>query len=687
MDIPGFKLGRKYADEEYCRGYNALNLGNQKTVNIQVFNSSLVANEVFSSQFRDVTSKMVGTSFGIMAPTLQAVISDKACYVVSKYFPSPQQLSATPPNLTRHQVLQFALQLAQTLDQLHKVGLVHGGIEYSSLYFSATDKLILRPVILQRVIPILRPLTFKSLERAQKRYLAPEAIEGLTPATDFYALGVLLYQLIINPAVVDTTDTKLLEEWPSVENNQGLKELVRQLLAPDASLRIQSLDQFTAALQQCGVDILESAPTVSKATYARRHRDNDGETASRSFAKWIVLTAGLVVTVLVGAPIILSTLDEAWQWPELDNASEVVASADTTHEENQQIVQPPSATLATIEPVETSPSAKDLYQQALTQMETDPEAALLNVKVALNLKPGDVESLKLKRQIENELEIRSLINRAEQQLAEQKLHQPSGDNAYETYQTLAEKLPTDDERVRSGFTHIAAAYHSMAQNHFTEELYDKALEYVEMGLSVEHDYPPLHELRISINEQKKALQRELKLAQLEKRRNSEQQNLLKKQQQRKKELQTKKDSQEKKEPQGKKEQHRLVKKQAAVELNQRQEEQSKKVARQTVDPLKQVKVEALLRSANDHLNNGRLTLKSVFAAHLNYDELRKLDSNSQSVTQLKKALINAYALLADRQPSEKLYKLAIQAIEQGVQMSPEDRKQLQIRSQLSFSSF
>jgi serine/threonine protein kinase len=637
MDIPGFKLGREFADGEYCRRYNALNLGDHKTVSIQVFDSSLVANQEFSNQFRDVTSKLVGSSFGIMSPILQAEISNQACYVISKYFPSPQQLSATPPTLTKHQILVFALQLAQTLDQLHSVGLVHGGIEYNSLYFKTPNQLMLRPVILQRVIPTLRPITFKSLDQAQKRYLAPEVSEGLTPATDFYALGVLLYHLIFGPLTIDKTSVEPLEDWPFVGDDQDLEYFFKELLAPDPGQRIQSLDQFTEVLERCGVDLLEIAPTVSNTTSVHHRKENGGETASRSFSKWMILTAGLAVSVLAGTQVMMPAVDEAQQQrePVAVDASEVVPSDITTNVETNPVEQPTANSFAKIELAETSPSVAILYQQALTQMEANPEIALQIVKVLLEQEPVDTALLKLEHQIKEAIEIRSLINTAKQQLKEEKLLQPSGDNAYESYQALAEKLSFDDERVRSGFTDIANAYHTLAENLFKKERIDNALELVERGLSVKDDYAPLLKLRITINEEKDRLQDKQKLVQQEKQR--------------------------------------------------KREKQAKILAEQVVE--KESRVDALLRSANDQLNNGRPTLKKVFAAHLNYDELLKLDSTSQRVTELKKALINAYVLLSQRESNDKLYKKAIQSIEQDVQMNPQDKKKLQIRSQLSFSSF
>ncbi|MEJ2425091.1 MAG: hypothetical protein P8101_11640, partial [Candidatus Thiodiazotropha sp.] len=444
-----------------------------------------------------------------------------------------------------------------------------------------------------------------------------------------------LYHLIFGPLTVDKTGAETLEDWPFVGDDQDMEVFFRELLAPDPSQRIKSLDQFTEALEQCGIDLLELAPPVSNTTSVHHHKTNDGETASRSFSKWIILTAGLAVSVLAGTQNLLPVFDEAQQQREPEDASEVAPSADTISVETNPVEQPAANSFAKIEIAKASPSIESQYQQALTQMETNPEAALQIVKVLLEQKPLDTALLKLENQINKALEIRSLINTAKQQLKEEKLLQPSGDNAYESYQALAEMLSLDDERVRSGFTDIADAYHTLAENLFINERIDKALELVERGLSVKDDYAPLLKLRITINEQKDSLQHKQELVQQEKQR--------------------------------------------------KREKQAKILAEQAME--KESRVDALLRSANDQLKNGRQTLKKVFAAHLNYDELLKLDSTSQRVTELKKTLINAYVLLSQRESNDKLYKKAIQSIEQGAQMNPQDKKKLQIRSQLSFSSF
>jgi serine/threonine protein kinase len=676
MHITGFKLGRQFADGVYCKGYNALNLSNQKTVNIQVFDSSLVDDQAFVSQFMDITDKLVDARFGIMTPVLKAEVSSHACYMISEYFPAPQQLPATPPTLTQYQVLQFALQLAQTLDQLHKAGLVHGGIELNSLYFKTPAELMLRPVTLKRVIPLLRQQTLQTLEKSQRIYLAPEAHEGLTPATDFYALGVLIYHLLLAPGAFDAMKEISLEEQLVLGENRNLKPFLNQILAIDAGHRIQSLDQFKTALQQCDVELPDSLFTHAKNTNIKSKMGAGVKTDLRSSLKRIAPAAGLAALGIAAPLLWWSTHEAATERVLLSHASADVVS-DVSKLEEEAISSTPA--VAKQEQVETLPAVEILYQQAMEQREVRPQAALTSINIVLKHEPNNIQALKLKRQIEHGISVRSIINSAERQLEELKLLQPSGDNAYDSFQLLAEMLSPDDPRVQKGFSRIAAAYHGQAETLVNNELFDEALETVDLGLSIQSDYPPLLELRQIISDRKKVIA-EQKLAQV-------------KEQRQLKRLRLQQDQQRREQEQRQREllQRNLEKLALTKVVTHGQDEEvqiveqqpSQQEMQQAGEPLRQSKMDALLMSANEHLKSGGLSLNNVFSAHLDYEALQQLGSDDQRVRELKDELIEAYMILANRQNSDRHYSVAIRAIEQGVRMSPKERMYLRIESQLS----
>lgn len=675
MDIPGFQLGRQVADGQFCKGYNALNLSNSKTVNIQVFDSSLISRESFVKQFREVTSLLEDHKFGIMIPILHAVISEKSCYVIYDYFPNPQQIPQLPKDLTSDRMLKLGLQLAQTLDQLHKVGVVHGGIENGSVFLHKDGQPALRPVMMQRVINSLWPMTYDNLESKQMLYLAPEFKVKLTPATDFYALGVLLYQMLFDCPAVDEADCKQMEaNLQSIEqmsfdiDGKNLTPLFLRLLSPVAANRIQNLKEYYSALQQCGIELSDiektssSSPSILNSNPAK-------ESANRPALKWFLTAATLLVAVIASMVFFLLP-DKAVEVEVAQTNAPVVTASIPEGTGTIETLNQNSAGM-TNKPDDVDPqSSESLYQKALSQIESNPGAALMSVSVILRETPDHSGALNLKKQIEQKIEARLLINKAERQLSELKLLKPSGDNAYETYQSLADKLSLDDERVQQGFTQIAAAYYKQAEYLYQQGSLDKAKQNLELGLYVKKGYSPLIDLRLRINEKEK--EQKLKIAQLEKSQTIIQQQQLQ-------------ESQRQKE-----QQRRELEQQRLSEALTKQREQAQAEAivlrdRQLAQQQQQLKlrnmnINKLLLSANSYLNRGQLRLDAVFAAHMDYEEIRQLDVENNQVSRLKQDIIYAYSMLAIRDTNDALIQKALQAIQRDVQLSEQDRKKLKVRS-------
>ncbi|MET0042663.1 MAG: hypothetical protein ABW100_04005 [Candidatus Thiodiazotropha sp. 6PLUC3] len=480
MEVPGFKLGRRYDFGQHYQSFSALNLKNHKTVDIQLFNPSLVANQTFKTQFKKISQKLIDSDFGIITPILHAEISDDVCYVITEHHACTEKIPSTGLNSKKSQVLQIALKISESLAALHKLRLVHGGLDLSALCFKSPDLLILKPPKLQLVIPLLRQTTFKAMTPAQRQYLAPEAYDDLTPATDYYALGVLAYQLL----------------------------LFMQLLTEDPRKRIQSHEQFKAAIQRCG-----NANPASKSFYNRVAtkvipKAKGAVKTSNSLWSWMIPATGIAVTALAGT-IFFSLTHEAKlqnRLPELERES----VAETGDFDKNGLDQTPS--VSNTDHRRTSVGFNKLIQSALTQSETSPKTALRIINVALKQKPDDADAISLKQRIEQQIEIDSIFEDAEFLLSNMQLLTPEGDNAYEAYQTLARLLSPDDERVLEGFTRIAVIYYALAENELGNNQLDKALAYIDLGLSVKSEYPQLLQLRSSIIERQNMAESESLLA-------------------------------------------------------------------------------------------------------------------------------------------------------------------------------
>jgi len=102
------------------------------------------------------------------------------------------------------------------------------------------------------------------------------------------------------------------------------------------------------------------------------------------------------------------------------------------------------------------------------------------------------------RQKENE--IVSLLQQAEEQLLANRLTQPSGDNAYETFKAV---LMIDPRHARGldGLNEIASRYEKLARTNKEKKLWKKSLGFVARGLTIVSDHAGLLALKKEVNKQ------------------------------------------------------------------------------------------------------------------------------------------------------------------------------------------
>lgn len=89
---------------------------------------------------------------------------------------------------------RYGVEIADALAQIHRRGLVHGNVKTANVIRTPEDEIKVVGNSLGLAAPKLAP----DAPASSAQYLAPEQVEGgtLTPATDVYATGVVLYELV-----------------------------------------------------------------------------------------------------------------------------------------------------------------------------------------------------------------------------------------------------------------------------------------------------------------------------------------------------------------------------------------------------------------------------------------------------------------------------------------------------------
>ncbi|HVU66597.1 MAG TPA: substrate-binding domain-containing protein [Ktedonobacteraceae bacterium] len=93
-------------------------------------------------------------------------------------------------------VVQLMTQICEALQYAHEQEIVHGNLQPSSILLDVTKQTLVTNFGLHRAYQEGDP-TVAQVEEGNAAYLAPEQVVGmLRPASDIYALGVLLYRLL-----------------------------------------------------------------------------------------------------------------------------------------------------------------------------------------------------------------------------------------------------------------------------------------------------------------------------------------------------------------------------------------------------------------------------------------------------------------------------------------------------------
>ncbi|MBI2383856.1 MAG: protein kinase [Gammaproteobacteria bacterium] len=193
--------------------------------------------------------------------TYEQGFSNEYAYIVMEYFEAGSLrhfLSALNGPLELRHALDYAIQIAGTLDAVHRAGVVHGDLKPENVMRRRDGSLVL--------------IDFGTAQRAQARtgparsdivlgtphYMSPEQAEGFEPdpRSDLYSLGAILFEMLAGyvPYSARTHLAVLYKQRqapiPDVRGiPDGAQRIVRRLLAKKREDRFQTAREVVGALQ------------------------------------------------------------------------------------------------------------------------------------------------------------------------------------------------------------------------------------------------------------------------------------------------------------------------------------------------------------------------------------------------------------------------------------------------------
>jgi serine/threonine protein kinase/phosphoribosyl 1,2-cyclic phosphodiesterase/anti-anti-sigma regulatory factor len=218
---PGQVLNERYGIEELLnRGplgdlYLATDLAIHRQVTILIICPSLGHSPTES--LMEAARAAVNLRHPLIASVLDAGQDGPIKYLVTEHIPgqSVRQLinaDGTPTAISPVQAVHITIQVTQALKYAHGRGLVHGTLKPENIIL-AGDQVKMTNFGIGR-LEIDKPLSELPVQMDRLDYLAPEQIQGRghSPASDLYALGVILYEMLTGhpPFAATTSDADLI---------------------------------------------------------------------------------------------------------------------------------------------------------------------------------------------------------------------------------------------------------------------------------------------------------------------------------------------------------------------------------------------------------------------------------------------------------------------------------------------
>lgn len=249
--------------------YRSFDANLQRPVAIKVLSEAAAAQPGFADRFRQEALLIASLRHPNVVHIYDFGTQDGYLYMVQELLPGPtldgrlHDLAARGEQLARDEVLSIVAQLAGALGAAHAAGIIHRDVKPANAIWNASGNVVLTDFGIAKQTMSNAAHTQVGMVIGTPDYLSPEQAQGLqlTPASDIYALGVVLYEMLAGkpPFAGDTPMGVLIghiqKPPPSLRAQRpdlppAVEAVVQRALAKAPADRFRSAIEFAQALER-----------------------------------------------------------------------------------------------------------------------------------------------------------------------------------------------------------------------------------------------------------------------------------------------------------------------------------------------------------------------------------------------------------------------------------------------------
>jgi len=282
--LGGYEIQAQIGTGGMASVYRGFDSNLQRAVAIKVLSPMTATLPEFTNRFRQEARLIASLRHPNIVHVYDFGEQDGLTYMVQELLPGPTlehrliDAATQGIQLSREDILSITAQIASALDAAQAAGIIHRDVKPSNALWNAYGALVLTDFGIAKNTLTALNYTEVGLVMGTPTYLSPEQAEGrpLTPESDIYALGVVLYELIAGKApFVSSTPMRVvmshIQEPPPLRPLRpdlppAAEMVVVRALAKDPDQRFATAGELAQALERAwatvGASSVEAPGTI-----------------------------------------------------------------------------------------------------------------------------------------------------------------------------------------------------------------------------------------------------------------------------------------------------------------------------------------------------------------------------------------------------------------------------------------
>ena len=265
--IPGYDIEGEIGEGAMASVYLATQCSLERKVALKVMAAALAADPTFCERFLREGKTLARLSHPHTVTIHDIGNVGELYYMAMEYLPNGTLKERIAAGLTPEQGVTLIRQIASALGYAHAQGLVHRDVKPANILFRADGTAVLSDFGIAKSLDDRTQFTQAGFAVGTPSYMSPEQARGqeIDGRADLYALGVVLYEILVGKLPYSGTDAlstalaHLTEPLPELPVHHGRYQgVLRKLLAKDPAERFPNAAALLEALEQLPADSAEA---------------------------------------------------------------------------------------------------------------------------------------------------------------------------------------------------------------------------------------------------------------------------------------------------------------------------------------------------------------------------------------------------------------------------------------------